>query len=277
MVKAVRQTKTSNAKSAVEIMREKAKSAGAAAETLTTLKEKDSPITPGGVKKPRRLRPGTKALREIRRYQKSTELLIKKAPLNRLYHEIGDAYLEGVRFTGKAREALQVALEAHLEKLIWRANTAAVCAGRETLMVKDLQTLDMLDNYQSPHVREMIDEQGKALRIKRKLQEQRRLQRRQQKREEAKQKRAAEKLANPAKKRKVAAAPAEKGRTKLTNRPAAASAESPKKKKKAAPASAPAPVVEEPAPKKTKATKKVAPVEEPVQEDEPFVGDEDEE
>ncbi|KAF9004606.1 hypothetical protein BDQ17DRAFT_401549 [Cyathus striatus] len=34
----------------------------------------------GGVKKPHRFRPGTVALREIRRYQKSTELLIRKLP-----------------------------------------------------------------------------------------------------------------------------------------------------------------------------------------------------
>ena len=37
----------------------------------------------GGVKKPHRFRPGTVALREIRRYQKSTELLIRKLPFQR--------------------------------------------------------------------------------------------------------------------------------------------------------------------------------------------------
>ena len=42
----------------------------------------------GGVKKPHRYRPGTVALREIRRYQKSTELLIKKEPFGRLCREI---------------------------------------------------------------------------------------------------------------------------------------------------------------------------------------------
>ena len=43
---------------------------------------------PGGVKKPHRFRPGTVALREIRRYQKSTELLIHKLPFMRLVKEI---------------------------------------------------------------------------------------------------------------------------------------------------------------------------------------------
>ena len=40
--------------------------------------------TTGGIKKPHRYRPGTVALREIRRYQKSTELLIRKLPFQRL-------------------------------------------------------------------------------------------------------------------------------------------------------------------------------------------------
>ena len=44
---------------------------------------KSAPST-GGVKKPHRYKPGTVALREIRRYQKSTELLIRKLPFQRL-------------------------------------------------------------------------------------------------------------------------------------------------------------------------------------------------
>jgi histone H3 len=42
----------------------------------------------GGIKKPYRYRPGTVALRQIRRYQKSTELLIRKMPFQRLAREI---------------------------------------------------------------------------------------------------------------------------------------------------------------------------------------------
>ena len=48
----------------------------------TKPKPKPKPKT-GGVKKPHRYRPGTVALREIRRYQKSTELLIRKLPFSR--------------------------------------------------------------------------------------------------------------------------------------------------------------------------------------------------
>lgn len=52
---------------------------------------KAAPAT-GGVKKPHRFRPGTVALREIRRYQKSTELLMRKAPFQRLVREISQDY-----------------------------------------------------------------------------------------------------------------------------------------------------------------------------------------
>lgn len=48
---------------------------------------KSNPAT-GGAKKPHRYRPGTVALREIRKYQKSTELLIRKLPFHRLVREM---------------------------------------------------------------------------------------------------------------------------------------------------------------------------------------------
>ena len=51
-----------------------------------------APTAAGGVKKPHRYRPGTVALREIRRYQKSTELLIRKLPFQRLVREIAQDF-----------------------------------------------------------------------------------------------------------------------------------------------------------------------------------------
>uniref|UniRef100_A0A3Q1BDQ0 Histone H3 n=1 Tax=Amphiprion ocellaris TaxID=80972 RepID=A0A3Q1BDQ0_AMPOC len=56
-------------------------------QLATKAARKSAPAT-GGVKKPHRYRPGTVALREIRRYQKSTELLIRKLPFQRLVREI---------------------------------------------------------------------------------------------------------------------------------------------------------------------------------------------
>merc|ERR1712126_489093 len=59
--------------------------------------EKSAPAT-GGVKKPHRYRPGTVALREIRRYQKSTELLLRKLPFQRLVREIAQDSKTDLRF-----------------------------------------------------------------------------------------------------------------------------------------------------------------------------------
>ena len=56
-------------------------------QLATKAARKSAPAT-GGVKKPHRYRPGTVALREIRRYQKSTELLLWKLPFQRLVREI---------------------------------------------------------------------------------------------------------------------------------------------------------------------------------------------
>jgi histone H3/H4 len=65
----------------------------------------------GGVKKPHRFRPGTVALREIRRYQKSTELLIRKLPFQRLVREIAQDFKTDLRFQSSAVLALQEASE----------------------------------------------------------------------------------------------------------------------------------------------------------------------
>ena len=62
-----------------------------AARTIDTDYDYQTPAT-GGVKKPHRFRPGTVALREIRRYQKSTELLIRKLPFQRLVREIAQDF-----------------------------------------------------------------------------------------------------------------------------------------------------------------------------------------
>merc|ERR1711963_528154 len=66
----------------------------------------------GGVKKPHRYRPGTVALREIRKYQKSTDLLIRKLPFQRLVREIAQDYKTDLRFQSAAIGALQEASEA---------------------------------------------------------------------------------------------------------------------------------------------------------------------
>lgn len=72
------------------------------------------PLPSPGKKKLNRYRPGTVALREIRRYQKSTELLIRKLPFQRLVREIAQDFKTDLRFQSTAILALQEASEAYL-------------------------------------------------------------------------------------------------------------------------------------------------------------------
>ncbi|KAI1731279.1 core histone h2A/H2B/H3/H4 domain-containing protein [Ditylenchus destructor] len=93
----------------------------------------------GGIKKPHRYRPGTVALREIRRYQKSTELLIRKLPFQRLVREIAQDFKTDLRFQSSAVQALQEASEHYLVGLFEDSNLCAIHAKRVTIMVKDMQ------------------------------------------------------------------------------------------------------------------------------------------
>ena len=92
-----------------------------------------------GVKKPHRFRPGTVALREIRRFQKSTELLIRKLPFQRLVREIASEYRNELRFQSSAVLALQEASEAYMVGLFEDTNLCAIHAKRVTIMPKDIQ------------------------------------------------------------------------------------------------------------------------------------------
>nr|CAG8526936.1 11322_t:CDS:2 [Entrophospora candida]CAG8531355.1 8473_t:CDS:2 [Entrophospora candida] len=95
---------------------------------LATKAARKSAPTTGGVKKPHRYRPGTVALREIRRYQKSTELLIRKLPFQRLVREIAQDFKTDLRFQSSAIGALQE-----------DTNLAAIHAKRVTIQPKDIQ------------------------------------------------------------------------------------------------------------------------------------------
>ena len=90
-------------------------------------------------KKPHRYRPGTVALREIRRYQKSTELLIRKLPFQRLVREIAQDFKTDLRFQASTIGALQEAAEAYLVGIFEDSNLCAIHAKRVTIMPKDIQ------------------------------------------------------------------------------------------------------------------------------------------
>ena len=106
---------------------------------LATVAVKKAAPFLGGVKKPHRYRPGTVALREIRKYQKSTELLIRKTAFERLVREIAQDFKCDLRFQKKALLAIQEASEAYLVGLFEDSNLVAIHAKRVTLMPKDIQ------------------------------------------------------------------------------------------------------------------------------------------
>ncbi|KAF7028742.1 LOW QUALITY PROTEIN: hypothetical protein CFC21_040610 [Triticum aestivum] len=106
-------------------------------QLATKAARKSAPAT-GGVKKPHRLAP-TVALGEIRKYQKSTELLIRKLPFQRLVREIAQDFKTDLRFQSSAVSALQEAAEAYLVGLFEDTNLCAIHAKRVTIMPKDIQ------------------------------------------------------------------------------------------------------------------------------------------
>jgi len=112
---------------------------GKAPRTLATKAARKTAPSRGGVKKPHRWRPGTVALREIRKYQKSTELLIRKLPFQRFVKEIAQDFKTDLRFQTTAILALQEAAEAYLVGLFEDTNLCAIHAKRVTIMPKDIQ------------------------------------------------------------------------------------------------------------------------------------------
>ena len=106
---------------------------------LATKAARKSGPSMGGVKKPHRYRPGTVALREIRKYQKTTELFIRKAAFGRLVREIAQDFKTDLRFQTTAVIAMQEAAEAYLVGLFEDANLCTIHAKRVTIMPKDIQ------------------------------------------------------------------------------------------------------------------------------------------
>ena len=90
----------------------------------------------------KRYRPGTVALREVRRYQKSTELLIRRAPFKCLVWEIVQDMEHGgivLRVSPAVVMALQEAVEAYLVLLFENTNLCMIHAKQVTIMPKDMQ------------------------------------------------------------------------------------------------------------------------------------------
>ena len=93
----------------------------------------------GRLVKPHRYRVGTAALKDIRHFQKTSALLIRKLPFQRLVREIAQDFKTDLRFQSAAILCLQEAAEAYLVRLFDNANLCAIHARRVTIMPKDIQ------------------------------------------------------------------------------------------------------------------------------------------
>jgi histone H3 len=116
----------------------KAPRKGLQMQLATKASRKSKNFTSDTMKKPHRFRPGTVALREIRKYQRTTELLIRKLPFGRLVREIAQDFKNDLRFQSTAVMALQEAAEAYLVGLFEDTNLCAIHAKRVTIQPKDM-------------------------------------------------------------------------------------------------------------------------------------------
>lgn len=101
-------------------------------------------IAPTEAKRKHRFRPGTVALREIRKFQKSTDLLIRKLPYQRFVREIlqdtcEEMGIDSKRITSQAMNAIQEGGEAYIVDLMTRTNRRAIRAKRVTIMPRDMK------------------------------------------------------------------------------------------------------------------------------------------
>ena len=95
----------------------------------------------GGVartQKPRRYRPGTVAIREIKRLQNSTEELVPCAAMKRCIREEGNDYKSDLCYTRDADDALIEMMEGYLVDLFDDSNALAIHAGRKSIQPKDM-------------------------------------------------------------------------------------------------------------------------------------------
>lgn len=91
------------------------------------------------VKKTRRYKPGTVALREIRKQQVKTDLAIPRAPFKMLTKEITQEFVDEMRFSANSFDMIQTYIENYLIKVLENSNLNAIHAGRQTIEPKDIR------------------------------------------------------------------------------------------------------------------------------------------
>ena len=96
------------------------------------------------MKKTRRNRPGTVALREIKNEQKSVKPAVNKAVMNRLVREIANDYKSDLRIQEPAVPAMQDSAESYLVDMLCGSGMCSVHAGRQTIMPKDIKLVQQI-------------------------------------------------------------------------------------------------------------------------------------
>ncbi len=94
----------------------------------------------------RKRKASTNAIREIKKEQNKTTLVIPSAPFSRLVHEIANDYKSDLRIKADAYRTLQVAAEDHLIEVLQKANKCAIHQGRETIQTKDIRLVQSLSD-----------------------------------------------------------------------------------------------------------------------------------
>jgi len=104
----------------------------------TTKSSSTTSTTSGGGRRQHRFRPGELALQQIRKFQQSTNLVLRKLPFRRLAKEISEDFRPGTRWSVDAMEGLQEATEAFLVRILADSNLCAIHAKRVTIMPRDM-------------------------------------------------------------------------------------------------------------------------------------------
>ncbi len=106
---------------------------------IVARKKSANPKKPVAAPAARKFKPGTVALRDIRRYQKSTELLLRKLPVQRLVREVAQGEKDGIRFQTSAVLAKQEATESYMVNLFADTCLCAIHGNRVTIQPRDLR------------------------------------------------------------------------------------------------------------------------------------------
>ena len=148
------------AKNAGKKIPSKAKTMVSSKKNITKSGSKGASTASQVEKRKIRFKPGTVALREIRRYQKSTDMLIPRAPFQRLVRDICRGIDNELRFQANALVALQEASEAYIVGVLEDAGTCALHAKRVTVMKADMQLARRMRGDANHDYRELVEKTG---------------------------------------------------------------------------------------------------------------------